>query len=114
MDDCVFCKIIRGDIPSNIIYDGELVIVIRDLNPQAPHHYLVIPKEHIPNTTSIADGSGEMLEEIFRAIKEVASKKGIDKTGFRTVINQGKYGGQEVDHLHLHLLGGRPMGWPPG
>jgi len=114
MGNCIFCKIVKGDIPAKLLYDGKFVIAIDDANPQAPIHCLIIPKKHIKNTTSLTEDDDEMLAEMFKVTTLLAKEKGVDEKGFRNVINQGMQGGQSVDHLHLHLLGGRPMGWPPG
>jgi len=114
MDGCIFCKIATGEIASNIVYDGELVMGFRDVNPQAPHHYLLIPKKHIANITDMGEDDLPLLAEMFRAVNSIVEAKGMKDRGFRTVLNQGRMAGQTVDHLHLHILGGRVMGWPPG
>ncbi|HTY13372.1 MAG TPA: histidine triad nucleotide-binding protein [Candidatus Omnitrophota bacterium] len=111
MSDCLFCKIVAGQIKGDKVYEDELVYAFKDINPQAPVHLLVIPKRHIDTA---AEATPAELEAIFKAAKELAGMSGVSKTGFRMVINQGKDAGQAVPHLHLHLLGGRPLAWPPG
>lgn len=111
--DCLFCKIASGAIPVERVYEDERVVAFPDINPQAPVHVLVIPKQHIPSHAHAAAGDAEMMGHLLWAAAEVARKKGLTK-GYRLVINSGADAGQTVDHLHLHVLGGRPMGWPPG
>lgn len=110
-DDCIFCKIANGVIPCNFVYENEDVVAFDDLNPQAPIHTLVIPKEHYETLEDVNDE--KLLAKLLLAVKEVAKIKGA-KNGFRTVINTKKEAGQEVFHLHIHVLAGRPMKWPPG
>lgn len=112
MVDCLFCKIIKKEIPADIVYEDKKVLAFKDIAPQAPVHILVIPKEHAKNIYELKDFS--LLPALFETIREVASQKGIDQTGFRVVLNNGREAGQAVDHLHFHLLGGRPLSWPPG
>jgi len=112
--ECLFCKIAAGQIPADVVHDGERVLAFRDISPQAPVHVLVIPKEHIASLAEAADGHGEILAEILLLARDLALAEGIAESGFRTVINAGRDGGQSVDHLHLHLLGGRSLRWPPG
>jgi histidine triad (HIT) family protein len=110
---CLFCKIIDGSIPSNRIYEDEECIAFADIHPQAPAHLLVVPRRHI---ASLAEAAGEdtpLLGHLLAKSAEIARQRGLSK-GYRTVINTGADGGQTVDHLHLHLLGGRHMVWPPG
>ena len=107
---CVFCKIAAGEIKSSKVYESEKVFAFDDINPQAPVHVLVIPKAHAEDLNELKD----VLPEIFKAITEIAKIKGVESSGFRTVLNKGKNAGQAVDHLHFHLLGGRAMHWPPG
>lgn len=111
--DCLFCKIASGAIPVERVYEDERMVAFPDINPQAPVHVLVIPKQHIPSHAHAAAGDAEMMGHLLWAAAEVARKKGLTK-GYRLVINSGADAGQTVDHLHLHVLGGRPMGWPPG
>lgn len=108
---CVFCKIVAGEIPSKKLVDNEVCIAISDLNPQAPTHLLVIPKEHYPDITHCQQSNA--LGELFSHASALAKKSGLEK-GFRLVVNTGNEGGQTVHHLHIHVLGGRFMGWPPG
>ncbi|MGI8548755.1 MAG: histidine triad nucleotide-binding protein [Gemmatimonadaceae bacterium] len=111
-NDCVFCRIVRGDIPAAIVAENHSAIAFRDLDPQAPVHVLVVPREHI---SSLFDaGDSVVLGDVMRLAKEVARREGISQSGYRTVINTGPDGGQTVDHLHAHVLGGRQMAWPPG
>jgi histidine triad (HIT) family protein len=111
-DSCIFCRIIAGEIPSAKVAETSTAIAIRDVAPAAPVHVLVIPKVHI---TSLADATDSaLLGELVTLAAAVARSEGIDSSGYRTVINTGADGGQSVSHLHLHVLGGRAMGWPPG
>ena len=110
--DCIFCKIAKGEIPSDFVYDDENVVAFRDLNPQAPVHVLVIPKEHYDSALKVEDDS--VWNNLMKSAVKVAKKLGLEKDGFRMVINTGEQGGQTVKHLHLHLLAGRNLGWPPG
>lgn len=110
MTDCVFCKIVSGEIPSKRVYEDDQVIVINDLNPGAPVHVLVIPKEH---TENILTASPEILVHVKKVLPEIVKKLGIVEKGFRIVVNTGVEGGQTVPHLHFHILGGKELGWPP-
>ena len=110
MTDCVFCKIVSGEIPSKRVYEDDQVIVINDLNPGAPVHVLVIPKEH---TENILTASPEILVHVKKVLPEIVKKLGIAEKGFRIVVNTGVEGGQTVPHLHFHILGGKVLGWPP-
>lgn len=112
--DCVFCQIAEGSLPSTRVYEDDYVIAFRDLNPQAPTHVLVIPKQHIPGISDPAAEDGETLARLFIAANTVAREQGIAESGYRLIFNQGRDAGQAVAHLHLHVLGGRPLGWPPG
>jgi histidine triad (HIT) family protein len=111
-DDCIFCKISRGEIPAKNVYRDDDVLAIEDVNPQAPVHLLVMPSQHHPNIAALSDSDRSLVAKLF----EVASQLGRDRggEGFRLVINTGANGGQTVDHLHVHVLAGRPMTWPPG
>ena len=111
---CLFCKIVNREIPSQIVSENDHVLAFRDINPQAPTHVLVIPKKHITGVHDANDTHKEMLSELVLAGTRVAAELGLAEKGYRLVINQGQDGGQSVHHLHLHVLGGRPMGWPPG
>ena len=110
-DNCIFCKIVRGEIPSKSVAESDTAFAFRDLNPQAPTHVLVIPRAHV---ASLAEASDQkMLGELLAFAAQVARKEGLEE-GYRVVANTGPNGGQTVDHLHLHVLGGRRMTWPPG
>ena len=112
--DCVFCKIIDKEIPSDIIYEDSDVIAFNDLDPQAPIHFLVIPKKHIQSIATLGEADSQIISRIFASIKKLASEKGLDENGYRVVSNVGEDGGQSVPHLHFHVLGGRGFKWPPG
>lgn len=111
MEDCIFCKIIRGEIPSNKVYEDERVLAFRDIEPQAPVHVLLVPKQHF---TSIMDVDADTFGYMQGIVKKLAGELGIAEKGFRVVINTGEDGQQSVKHLHFHILGGRSMQWPPG
>lgn len=111
---CIFCKIIERKIPSKIIYEDERVFAFEDINPQAPVHILVIPKKHIATSLEIKDEDHELVGYMFQIANKIARDKGIAERGFRLVMNCNRESGQTVFHIHLHLLGGRPMHWPPG
>jgi histidine triad (HIT) family protein len=114
MDDCLFCKIIAGDIPADRLFENERILAFRDLNPQAPTHILIIPKLHIPTLNDLQPEHSELIGELIRIASELAKKEGIAEAGYRTGFNCNDAGGQTVYHIHLHLLGGRTFGWPPG
>ncbi len=115
MSETIFSKIIRKEIPADIVFENEHVLAFKDINPKAPVHVLIIPKVEIPTITNInGKEHSELLGQLFDAANSIAKEMGVDSEGFRLVINCGKNGGQEVYHLHMHLLGGRPMNWPPG
>ena len=113
MSDTIFGKIIRREIPADIIYEDELALAFKDINPQAPTHILVIPKKPIPRLSEATAEDKSLLGHLLWTVKEVAEKAGLSK-GYRVVINNGADGGQTVDHIHLHILGDRQMQWPPG
>ena len=110
--DCLFCRIVAGDLPSAQIYADDSVVAIRDISPQAPTHILVIPKIHVATLADVKDYT--VLADIFRVVNKLAAERGLDKSGYRTVINTGRAAGMAVHHLHIHLLGGRDFAWPPG
>jgi len=114
MSDTLFSKIAAGDIPADIVYQDEDVVAFRDIGPQAPTHVLVIPRKPIPTINDLEPGDAELVGKLFLAAKKIALDEGIAEAGYRTVINCNAAGGQSVYHLHLHLLGGRTMQWPPG
>ena len=111
--DCLFCKIVDGTIPANRVYEDELSIGFPDINPQAPTHLLVIPKQHIGSTAKALSKDTALMGHLMATAAEIARKEKLEN-GYRIVVNTGDDGGQTVHHLHLHLLGGRPMNWPPG
>lgn len=112
MSDCIFCKLAHGEIPTNLVYEDESVVAFHDMNPKAPVHVLIVPKTHVRNIEELASHeSGEaILGQILRAIPVVAARLGIEKSGYRVINNFGKDGGQTIDHVHFHLLGGRHLG----
>ena len=112
--DTIFGKIIRKEIPANIVYEDDLCLAFTDVNPQAPTHILVIPKQPIPKLSDATPGDKELLGHLLLTVKQVADQAGLTENGYRVVINTGTDGGQTVFHLHLHLLGGRSLDWPPG
>ncbi len=114
MSDCLFCKIINNEIPSTKIYEDEKVLAFNDINPQSPVHILIIPKKHITSMNDFDETNIDILSHIFLVIKSIAKDKGLKEKGYRIVNNCGEQGGQTVDHIHFHLLGGRNMYWPPG
>lgn len=111
--DCIFCKIVNGEIPATKVYEGENVIAFKDINPVAPVHILIIPKKHYESALEV-DTTTNVLNEIFDAVKVIAKENGLDEKGFRLVTNIGESAGQTVKHLHFHLIGGRDFAWPPG
>jgi histidine triad (HIT) family protein len=110
--NCIFCKIIRGEIPSKTLVNNKELIAFRDIAPQAPTHILIVPKQHFPSLDDVTDS--DLLGRMMTLAAALARQEHIAKTGYRVVVNTGADGGQSVDHLHLHLLGGRKMTWPPG
>jgi len=113
MSDCLFCKIVAGEIPGKVVAETEQALAFRDINPAAPTHVLVIPKEHVASTQDLGPGRAELLGEMFGVMASVAEQEGLDG-GYRVVTNVGADGGQTVHHLHFHVIGGRQMTWPPG
>lgn len=111
-DTCLFCRIIRGEIPSTRVGESDGAIAFRDVNPQAPSHVLVIPRTHVDSLAAAGDSA--MLGEVLTLAASVARSEGLEADGYRVVINNGRNAGQAVDHLHLHVLGGRKLTWPPG
>ncbi len=114
MTDCLFCKIIKGDIPSDKVYEDDTVYAFKDINAVAPHHYLIIPKQHIAMINDVQDGDAKTMGRLFVAAKNIAKQQGFAEEGYRTVMNCGEAAGQTVFHVHLHLLAGRDLSWPPG
>jgi histidine triad (HIT) family protein len=111
---CLFCQIVAGDTEAAIVRNGDLSLAFRDIRPQAPVHVLIIPKEHLTNAADLTHDHAGLLAEMFNCAQWVAAAEGVADSGYRLVFNVGADGGQTVGHLHLHLLGGRPMTWPPG
>ncbi len=111
---CIFCKIVAGEIPADVVRESDRVVAFRDLAPKAPVHILLIPKQHVESVTQLEDVHGETLVDIMQAAAHLARAEGIDESGWRLVTNVGPDAGQTVFHLHFHLMGGRAMSWPPG
>lgn len=111
---CLFCKIVNGEIKASKVYEDEQAVAFNDINPQAPTHVLIIPRDHIESLNDASAGDEKILGRLMRLSAKIANQIGVAESGFRTVINTGDDAGQSVAHIHLHLLGGRPMHWPPG
>jgi histidine triad (HIT) family protein len=114
MNDCLFCKIVAGDIPVQKLHESELTLSFRDIHGQAPTHVLVIPKRHIPAFSALTVADSELLVQLALAVNAVAALEGVETSGYRVVCNNGADAGQTVEHMHWHVLGGRPLAWPPG
>jgi len=114
MNECLFCKMVSGVIPCDKVHENENVLAFRDIDPKAPTHILIIPKKHITTLNEINENDQDLLGELLLTAKKIAKDEGIDTSGYRTVFNCNSDGGQTVFHIHMHLLGGRPMSWPPG
>ena len=114
MDDCIFCQIADGKLDSEIVYQDELVVAFRDINPQAPTHIVLIPRQHIISLDAATDGHSQLLGHLALVAAEIARQEGLAASGDRLVTNVGPDAGQAVAHLHFHIIGGRPMSWPPG
>jgi histidine triad (HIT) family protein len=114
MEDCIFCKIIKGEIPCEKVYEDDIVLSFKDISPGAPSHILIIPKKHISSLNEVTDEDSKIIAHVFIVLKEIVKKLGIDETGYRIVSNCGEQGGQTVEHIHFHVLGGRTLQWPPG
>ncbi len=114
MEDCIFCKIIKGEIPCEKIYEDDIVLSFKDISPGAPSHVLIIPKKHISSLNEVTDEDSKIIAHVFIVLKEIVKKLGINETGYRIVSNCGEEGGQTVEHIHFHVLGGRTLQWPPG
>jgi histidine triad (HIT) family protein len=112
--DCLFCRIVAGTVPAKKLFEDQLVLAILDINPQAPTHILVMPREHIASAADLRVTDARLLGAMFGALADLADREGLPAHGYRIVTNIGKWGGQSVDHLHFHLLGGRKFSWPPG
>lgn len=111
---CLFCRIAAGEIPATVVHDDDLVLAIRDINPNAPTHVLIIPRRHIPSALALTEADGSLLGRLFGVAADLARSLGVADGGYRLVTNVGRWGGQTVDHLHVHLMGGRAFTWPPG
>jgi histidine triad (HIT) family protein len=114
MNNCIFCKIINRDIPSQVVFENDSVMIIRDNNPQAPTHLLALPKKHYAGIHLVPQSEYGLFQSLFSAIGEVVRKDGLDEKGYRQVINFGEKTGQSVAHIHVHILSGRTFHWPPG
>ncbi len=114
MTDCLFCKMVSGEIAPDKVMETDDILAIRDINPQAPTHILVISKKHIATTNDFKDNDAELIGKMVLAAKDIAQQEGIGEDGYRLSLNCNQHGGQSVDHVHIHLLGGRQMMWPPG
>lgn len=112
--DCLFCKVASGELPATLVHEDERLVAFRDISPQAPVHILVIPREHISSLDTAADDAADVLGSMLLVARDLARTEGIAEDGYRTVLNVGADGGQTVHHIHLHLVGGRALGWPPG
>jgi len=112
--ECIFCKIVKKEIPAAVVYEDEDVLAFKDINPQAPIHLLIIPKKHLGSIMEVDEENSDVIPKIVKVAQNLAKENNIDKKGFRLVVNTGDDGGQTVHHLHFHLLGGRFMTWPPG
>lgn len=113
-NDCIFCKIIRKEIPAKIVFEDNKILAFEDIKPQAPVHILIIPKFHIEKTADLTEANIHMIGELVLTAKKLAKERGVEEAGYRIVLNCNKDAGQEVFHLHMHLLGGRKFTWPPG
>ena len=114
MADCLFCAIVAGEIPATVVSETDRVLAFRDINPQAPTHVLVIPKDHYPHVAALAAADSGLLAEVISQAHQVAAAEQVGETGYRVVVNTGEQAGQTVAHVHAHLLGGRLLTWPPG
>jgi histidine triad (HIT) family protein len=114
VDECIFCQIVNKDIPAKIVYEDDNILAFDDINPQAPVHVLLIPKEHFTSLEDIPEESKDLFGHILIIARQVASEKGVKESGYRIVLNTGRDSGQDVFHIHFHLLGGISMSWPPG
>lgn len=113
-NDCIFCRIAAGEIPAKIVRQDEDTVAFRDIDPKAPSHVLVIPRRHIPSINVLTGDDAALIGKLFLAAKEIAAEDGVAASGYRMVVNAGPNAGQSVDHVHLHVLGGRALAWPPG
>ena len=114
MDDCLFCKMIAGEIEPDVVYEDDDVLAFRDINPQAPIHILIIPKRHISTLNDLTPQDAGLMGKLYLAAGKIAEQEGVAEKGYRTLVNCNEDGGQVVFHIHMHLMAGRRMGWPPG
>jgi histidine triad (HIT) family protein len=114
MTDCLFCKLVNGEIPTEIVFESDTVFAFKDIEPQAPHHILIIPKKHISTLNDLETEDSALVSDLVLTAIQIARDLKIDEPGYRTLFNCNEEGGQDIYHIHLHLLGGRKMGWPPG
>ncbi|MFN2383369.1 MAG: histidine triad nucleotide-binding protein [Gemmatimonadota bacterium] len=114
MSDCVFCRIGDGSLPADVVAEGDAWVAFRDLQPQAPTHLLIIPRRHVATANDLVGADDALMGELVRAAAEIAAREGVAEAGYRLVCNTNRGAGQSVFHLHLHLLAGRPLAWPPG
>jgi histidine triad (HIT) family protein len=112
--DCLFCRIAAGSVPADLVHEDDLVVAFRDIAPRAPTHILLIPRRHIASAAALTDADGPLVGRLFAVAADLARSEGIADGGYRLVSNVGRWGGQTVDHLHFHLMGGRAFQWPPG
>ena len=112
--DCLFCKIVAGDIPADKVYEDDQVVAFSDINPQAPFHALIVPRDHIATLNDLGDDQAALMGQLYLAAKTIAAQEGFAEQGYRTVVNCNAEAGQTVFHIHLHLLARRALGWPPG
>lgn len=114
MSDCLFCKMVSGEIEPDKVFESDNLLAFRDINPQAPTHILVVPKKHIATTNDLTQEDKNLVGQMVLAAQDIAEKEGVAESGYRLVLNCNQHGGQSVDHIHIHILGGRQMMWPPG
>ncbi len=114
METCLFCRIASGDVSADIVYEDDAVLAFNDVNPKAPEHILIIPREHIATLNDLDDAHASLMGRLFLVAKHIAGQQGFDEPGYRTVVNCNPQAGQSVFHVHMHVLAGRLMGWPPG
>lgn len=114
MASCLFCRAIAREVPAKILYEDDALVVIQDINPQSPLHALVIPRKHIATLNDLTPGDDDLVGSLFRQAAALAARSGVAERGYRTVFNCNREAGQSVYHIHLHVLGGRPLAWPPG
>lgn len=114
MENCIFCKIVAGEIPSQKVYEDDTILAFKDIDPKAPVHTIVIPKVHIASLNEVCEDNLKDIAHLMSKIPQIAKEQGVDASGYRVVNNIGRDGGQTVDHIHFHILGGRALQWPPG